>query len=412
MGRMQRQQSGAIILMVVMALLIVLVMAGLAIDTGHLVLNKSRLQSTVDAAALAAAKVLDQTKSEANAESVARSVFELNAAQFPELNGKIGPNDITVQFSTTLDPFVPGTTPAGYVRVKAPMFSMWTSFSQLLGITSLETDATAVAGPSAPIPRPCDLFPVAVCGDPDHLDAYPWGFAPYPSTDSTVTGLKLASSAAGSTFGPGNFQLIRLDGPGGSDVRRNMAGGAACAGDMVEVDPKPGNVIGPVAQGLNTRFGQYAGPLGGERTTYPPDYFTTPSPSTPFDVDQDGSITYNGVPILGNVDDLSGAYTYADYLDAKKHVDPLNPPPGAVDRRVITIPIVDCRNRVPGTSRTLPVAGFACFFILQPMRQSGSEGWIFGQFIEECPATGAPGPVPGYGPYKIVLHNDPGSHDS
>lgn len=412
MGRTQRQQRGAVILVVASAMLVMLVMAGLAIDTGHLVLNKSRLQSTVDAAALAAAKVLDQTKSVQLADAVARSVFDLNAAQFRELREKMSGADITVQFSQTLNPFAPGTTPPDYVRVIAPDLSMWTSFSQLLGFKTFETNATAVAGPSAPIPRPCDLFPIAVCGDPAHLDAYPWGFAPYPSPDSTVTGLKLASNAAGTTFGPGNFQLIRLGGVGGADLRRNLAGGAACAEDMVEVDPQPGNVIGPAAQGVNTRFGQYLGPLGGDRSRYPPDWFTTPGPDTPFDVDTDGQITYNGTAISGNVDDLSGAYTYADYLVDNGKVNLENPPDGAPQRRVVTIPIVDCRNRVPGTSRTLPVAGFACFFILQPMRQSGSEGWIFGQFIEECPATGAPGPVPGFGPYKIVLHNDPDSRDS
>lgn len=413
MGRMRRQQHGIVAVVVAIALLALLVMAGLAIDTGHLVLNKSRLQSTVDAAALAAAKVLDQSQSEAQATAAARSVFDLNAAQHGELGDEMSGADITVQYSRTLNPFAPGTAPAEYVRVIAPPFSMWTSFTQLLGFMEMTTDASAVAGPSAPIPRPCDLFPIAVCGDPAHLDAYPWGFAPYPDPNSTVTGLKLASGAAGTTFGPGNFQLIRLGGTGGSDVRLNMAGGAACADDMVEVDPKPGNVIGPAAQGLNTRFGQYSGPLHGQQARYPPDYFTTPSPQTPFGVDEDTeAITFNGVPISGNVDEIAGAYTYADYAAANLAVDPQNPPAGVAQRRVVTIPIVDCRNSVPGSSATLPVAGFACFFILQPMLQSGSDGWIFGQFIEECPASGAPGPVPGYGPYKIVLHNDPDSPDS
>jgi len=415
MGRMRRQQHGIVAVVVAIALLALLVMAGLAIDTGHLVLNKSRLQSTVDASALAAAKVLDQTHSETQATAAARSVFDLNAAQHGELRDKMSGADITVQYSSTLNPFAPGTTPSEYVRVISPSFSMWTSFTQLLGYLEMKTGASAVAGPSAPIPRPCDLFPVAVCGDPDHLDAYPWGFTPYPLTGNTVTGLKLASGAAGTTFGPGNFQLIRVGGAGGSNVRRNMAGGSACAGDMVEVDPQPGNVIGPVAQGVNTRFGQYLGPLGGDRAKYPPDWFTTPSPDMPFDVDKTTqAITFNGVPVSGSVDAIVGAYTYADYLADNNDVDPppADPPPGAAQRRVVTIPIVDCRNKVPGTSATLPVAGFACFFILQPMRQSGSDGWLFGQFIEECPATGAPGPVPGYGPYKIVLHNDPDSPDS
>ena len=59
----RRQQRGIVAVLVTVGLLALLAMVGLALETGHLVLNKSRLQSTVDAAALAAAKVLDQTGS-------------------------------------------------------------------------------------------------------------------------------------------------------------------------------------------------------------------------------------------------------------------------------------------------------------------------------------------------------------
>ena len=56
--RTRRQQRGIVAVVVTLAILSLLVMAGLAIDTGHLVLNKSRLQTTVDAAALFGAAVL------------------------------------------------------------------------------------------------------------------------------------------------------------------------------------------------------------------------------------------------------------------------------------------------------------------------------------------------------------------
>ena len=58
----RKRQGGAVIVLVVVGLVALLAMAGLAIDMGHLGHNKARLQSTVDAAALAAAKVLDQTE--------------------------------------------------------------------------------------------------------------------------------------------------------------------------------------------------------------------------------------------------------------------------------------------------------------------------------------------------------------
>ena len=41
------------------------------------------------------------------------------------------------------------------------------------------------------------------------------------------------------------------------------------------------------------------------------------------------------------------------------------------ERRVVAIPIVDCTNPVNRPSGTLPVKGFGCFFLLQPVEQRG-----------------------------------------
>jgi Flp pilus assembly protein TadG len=406
MTRMRRQQRGIVAVLVAIALLVLLAMAGLAIDTGHLVLNKSRLQSTVDAAALAAAKVLDQTGSEAQATDAANSVFAVNANRLKgATNAGIG-----VQYSSTLYPFAPGSTPANYVRVRADNLSWRAGFIRVLGLDTLSTGATAVAGPSAPIEAPCDLFPVAVCAVTGSVGPY-WGNVPYPKPGNTVTLLKLASPKAGDTFGPGNFQLIRLGGPGGNIIRDNMAGGGGCVepgGAMVEVDPKPGNTVGPVTAGMNTRFGLYEGTQG----TYPPDLIVRPSPATPLEVEskKDGErITFNGTPItdIGDV-----AYSYSHYLADYRAENYTHEDAGRARRRVITIPIVDCSNPVSGSSGTLPVKGFGSFFLLQPAVQKGTENWIFGQFLGEGTASGTPGPHGGYGVYKIVLHNDPDSDDS
>jgi hypothetical protein len=396
---------------VALAILSLLAMAGLAIDTGHLVLNKSRLQSTVDAAALAGAKVLDQTHGNTgSAQTAAESVYALNAAKYPDL--RIAGTPPQVDFSSTLSPFVPGSSPANYVRVSAERLPSRTSFLVVLGWTELHTRASAVAGPSAPIESPCDLFPVAVCADMTAGEPY-WGYAPYGQPGNTVTFLKLASGASGSTFGPGNYQVIRLEGTGADVVRHNLAGGSACPepGKMIDVDPQPGNVTGAIAQGVNTRFGIYSGSLGRGAADYPPDYFNAPSPATPLDVSKDGTtLTYDGKPFTG-IDQL--AYSYRHYLaDYRTLPSDPEPDPKRMDRRIVTVPIVDCTHPVPGSSGTLPLKGFGCFLLLQPVHQSGSEGWLFGQFVDACPGSGNPGGQGGWGPYKIVLHNDPDSSDS
>ena len=163
-----------------------------------------------------------------------------------------------------------------------------------------------------------------------------------------------------------------------------------------------GGKVGQVVQGLNTRFGDYSGSPK-LRDLYPPDCVTTPAPSTPLAFD--GTVlTYNGA-VIDDISDIP--YTNADYEGDSTCVTG-----GKRDRRIATIPIVDCTNKVPGTSETLPRVGYGCFFLLQPAVQRGNENWVFGEFVDECEASGSPGPTPGQGPYKIVLHDDPDSDDS
>lgn len=409
MEQMRRHQRGIVAVMVVIGLLALLAMVGLALDTGHVMFNKSRLQATVDAAALAAARVLDSTGSEPQAAAAAASVFDLNAADHAELSRVLSGADITVQFSNTLNPFVPGTAPANYVRVFAADFTMWTGFASLVGIEETSTAATAIAGPSAPIGpgEACDLVPMMVCGDPAAGAAGNWGYA-----GDNVTLLKIASNAP-SGIGPGNFQLIEIGGPGADVVRDNLAGGAeTCVDPDSTVTTKPGNNAGPTAQGLNTRFGEYRGG-GMNPTDFPPDLVTV-APNPGLDVAGDGLtviLQQSNNPVT-HIDQLD--YSFNEYENQLRD-GPYNFPSGVPRRRVMAVPIVDCATIVNGQG-TLPVLDFGCFYLLQQVVQRGNDNYVFSEYIGQCAAGGAPGPVPGPeggpGIYKIVLHDDPGSPDS
>ena len=163
----RRQQRGIVAVLVAVALVALIAMVGLATDMGHVVLNKSRLQSTVDAAALAAAKVLDQKGSEDQATTAAHGVFDLNAADQPELMAWLAGSDITVQYSQLLNPFSPGTTPAHYVRVRADNLSMLTSFLRWSDSKSCPPRRARwrVRARRSARPQVCDLVPMLVCAD-------------------------------------------------------------------------------------------------------------------------------------------------------------------------------------------------------------------------------------------------------
>ena len=413
---LRERERGAALVLVMVGLVALIAIAGLAIDTAHVVLNKARLQSTVDAAALAAAKVLDQTSgAEQPASDAALSVFGINAADHPELNQVVGNGlDITIEYSNTLDPFVPGTAPAFYVRVVALNFTMWTGLTELVGMNNMQTAASAVAGPSAtigPQTEVCDIAPMVVCGNPAAAAPF-FGFQL-----GKLEVLKLASGNNPGTIGPGNFQLIRLNGNGGSVIRQNMAGSFdSCVDSSGSVETQTGNVVGPVTQGLNTRFGEYSGG-GVDQTQYPPDVVTTePSPQLQATDNPDGTLTITqggqavqtSAQIDFNFDDYQARVQSQNY-----NYQPLPNGPGAPERRVLTVPIADCSGSNNGNS-TIPVLGFGCYFLLQKAVQHGTENYVYGEFIDGCVGDGNPGPEPSsaFGPYRIQLYNDVGSADS
>lgn len=90
------RQRGAVMVLAVLALLSILLMAALALDGSHMLLNKTRLQNAVDAAALSGAKTLQQVLGSGSSSSLTRdaalATLRLNA-QAPgnaELNTALG----------------------------------------------------------------------------------------------------------------------------------------------------------------------------------------------------------------------------------------------------------------------------------------------------------------------------------
>lgn len=409
---MRRAQRGAAVLLIAAALVALAAAVGLTLDTGHVTLNKSWLQTSVDAAALAAAKTLDDTMGDTTAATAAaNSLMSSNAGTNREMQDALSSGDlqIAVQFSATLQPFTPGTAPANYARVVASNFTMWNGLTSLVGVTDIETAASAIAGPSPTIDNACNVAPVMVCGDASAGAPF-WGYQ-----ENVLDVLKTASGNGGNfEVGPGNFQLIRLgDGQGGADVRRNMAGDfAGCIEAEDDIETEPGNTVGPSAQGLNTRFGQYQGPVSA--ADYPPDVVVRePSPNLTYDPASD-TIRQGGSTVTFG-DDID--YSFEDYTADVSSGNFTHPPPnggiGAFDRRVLTVPIGDCSSTTNGQG-TVPLLGFGCYYLIQPVQQQGQNAYIYGQFIDGCEAGGTPGPNPGSGPgpYVIQLYRDYNSGDS
>lgn len=390
LGRGAAAQRGAILPLVAIGMLALLAMAGLALDMGHGYLNKTRLQNALDAAALSGAKTLDESSDTARATTAALTAFTMNAnaAGNAELQD-IAIGNVLVEFSDTLNPFVPGGANPRFVRagVAAADFARPSWLIQVLGFANVPVGARAVAGPSPALTCP-EILPVAPCGTP--------GAANYGYTLGQEVVMKTGSGTKGWAVGPGNYQNVDLgcpSGGGGSCIRDNMAGayqGCTSPGDTIQT--KPGNNVGPNAQGLNSRFGcphPGCGPV--DTATYKPDVVTDAGAS--------------GYPD-----------TYSQYkADRATPSWDIQPPTAQLDppRRLASVPVIDCTGTVNG-SGPVKVLGIACMFLTRPAKHNGDQE-IYGEFLGSCLGEGsAPGPNPviGPGPHTIILYKDFGAADS
>jgi Flp pilus assembly protein TadG len=431
-----RRQEGSVSVLMVIALAAMSMLAALALDGGHMLLNKTRLQNAVDAAALSGAKTLSQVAGATNFASTTRSAAlntllqNANAAGNNELSTAVAGNPgafAVVELSDRVyGPFsFPGPTDAKYVRVSVSNYSLtgffW-SFVQSFGVLGDKAVAAiATAGPSPT--SPCDLAPLMICGDATQYDPDAgmfWGFQ--------FGDLQVLKSAAGnsSPIGPGNFQLLDF-GSGGSTVRQDLAGGGSvCRNVGDNVQTSPGNMVGPTSQGLNTRFGIYNGPVSA--SNYPPDLVTASSDPR---ITYNDSVTpaqtqYKGQPVTSNDGDLTaGGEAIMDYNDWRASVAACVAGAGSgcesngvFERRMLKIVVGDCTGK-QGGSTSVPVLGFGCYFVVQPMNGGGTEAQIFGQFVKECEGDNVSGPDPSndFGPqiiqlYKTYLNSGTPSTDS
>lgn len=430
-GRAKRQR-GIVVPIVAIGLLALLAVAGMALDSSHALANKTRMQNTVDAAALAAAKVLTETVDTAQATAAAYSLLGINAGGSGnhELNAAYGGGEITVsvQYSTTVDPFTPGSPDGPFVRVTATGFDTDTTLSRVLGIDEIQTPASAVAGPSGPLgvgngAQICDVAPIAVCPPAG-------GFV-----DGQLEVLKPGPGNHGA-IGPGNYKMLRLGCTGGDCLRHNLAGdygGCATLGETV--DTEPGVTSGPTSQGFNTRFGLYQG--GGlSPADYPPDRVLTEQspqnlkacasdPNDPTQPDEVYLINGNGNNYCQNPNPAELVtmsnqipYSYNQWYKSHSEGPDANFAAGSVkNRRLLVFPTIECTGDETGQS-TIEVTGFTCFFMLQRLGigQNDGAGKIIGESVPTCEVNGTSGENPGGGPapllYKIQLYKNSASVDS
>lgn len=445
----RKRQRGIVMVILAVGMLALLAVSGLALDSGHIYLSKTRLQNAVDSAALGAAKILTSTGDMAAATAEANAAFTTNlSAPGNDLLAEAwadGAGEITlaVEFSETINPFTPTT--AGdppYVRVTATGFMLDSWLVRVVGVNETEVGASALSGPSGGLTGVCNIAPIMACGCRPGVDAGccdpvsgcsgdEYLEASFPTatpaagnlTVDQVTGLSLPAGTT-SELGPGNFQLLRLgDSQGSDDLRNALAGNSdfcvdsGTTGDWA--DTEPGASVDAVSRGLNARFD------GSTRFDVPADYLREEMLENNGDSlvileDAEGN-PY--VSTESGSDPASGSvYDYAQYASELGTVG--CSADGGVGcenwRRMMVLPIGNCDGATNGTSSPVQIHAYGCFMLLQRVEHSGKRA-VFGQFVPNpdgnsvpgCEAVGGIDPnLSEYAPTKIVLYRNPDSGDS
>jgi len=398
----------------------------MSLDGGHMILNNARLQNVVDAAALEGAAVLSNNGTSQQAANAAEALLLSNVGSvssfgYQEINAELGGDPANINAVIDFNDMLvsgewaePDEFSYTFIRVTVSNLPLQTWFMQIFGLSK----GVSVSAVSAAVRSDnCDVVPVVLCAAPDADPDDPFG----GYVDGELSVLKLAAGDD-SDLGAGNFRLLQLaQGNGPPNVAKNLAGSFAGCPDTFKT--KPGNNVGPVIKGINTRFfDPTKPPLSKPEGLYQADFFDKEglSPHFPGDPD-DPALSYDNdtKTIFWNDDALNLECTNnpifkpfcfsggdSRYRDAYASTPSWTLNSGRFERRIIGVPVATCDGDTGG-SVPADVIGLGCFFLMQPAIQKGTEAHIFGEFIASCSTF----PFP-EGDADIVLYKDPDREDS
>ncbi|HJX92835.1 MAG TPA: pilus assembly protein TadG-related protein [Pyrinomonadaceae bacterium] len=361
--KIRRGERGSVMALSAVAMLSILLAAGLGIDISRFYLAKNELQNAADAAALAAASALNSSPSGiTNARD--RAMQEMNKYNFN--NGNVSIAEAAIRFSVNLNGTYVNFTDAynspaniRFVEVTTPQLAIPVSFAAMVLGTSKNLSATATAGLSVPLNSFCNFIPLSV------ID---YDVPMVPGQTYTIR------ADTGGSPSPGNYQILAVAGPGGVDVGFGIGAGVdACAspGETYYVDTKPGLTAGKVRTGLNARFDDYGGSQL-DPTLEPPD------------TNIKEGITHD--QYLASRDPLNTNYQSSSIYQAASH-------PGVDDRRIVLIPIVKLSEYDAGRG-TVTFDHFGAFF-LKTKAGGGGGGDIQAEYIDNRFAVGKGHYIPG-----------------
>ncbi|PYS46073.1 MAG: hypothetical protein DMF68_20325 [Acidobacteria bacterium] len=353
-------ERGSVLATATLGMLSLLLAVGLGVDISRLYLAKTELQNAADSAALAGASGLNGASSGITT-AADRAVQTMNNFQFNKTGVTIP--RANVLFAVNLDgPYMSEADAAGsaknirFVQVATQSSPISITFAGTILGSSRNISATATAGLSVPINIICNFIPLSV------ID---YDIQMMPGNVYTIR------AGTGGSPSPGNYQILAVAGPGGSDVEFGIGSGVdACAeaGATYAVDTKTGITAGKVRTGINSRFDDYGGSQL-DPVNYPPD-----------------------TNVKENI-------TYAQYRDGTATQAPTHT--GVPGRRLVIIPIVKLSEYDQGHN-TVKFNRFGVFFLKNKV-SNGNGGDLQAEYVSDIVIQGKGGYDPNGGPANNLL---------
>jgi Flp pilus assembly protein TadG len=286
------RQRGAIAPMTGLMLMLVLIpMAGLVLDLGHLYIAKAELQNLADASALAAAKDLDNSTAGVTKSAVTGKAIALKNKY--DFSSTLTLKDANFEYAATPDgPWYSKsdteTNPTGrtFVKVDTRMSGVAQSFNtwlmRIAGTNTTSTYGSAVAGRYVNT-----VTPIGICAiDPLHRTAqysYSTGITEvveYGFRRGMAYNVFSLGSLGGASSDP--YQINPVDAPGvtsckASNASANVTAPFMCTGNSAVLPTGVGQVYtntgmtASLDRALNSRFNDYGGGSKCDPVTAPPD---------------------------------------------------------------------------------------------------------------------------------------------
>ena len=221
--RFFQNSNGQVAIIAALLIVAIIGMTALVVDMGSLYEDRRSLQGVADAAALAGAQELPESKSYASQAAVKN--IEKN---YQDVNGNLS-------VSIEVEPFMGVPDTMITVTVSNPDSPI--RFGKVYGTSSAEVGATATA----------------VVGSPEDYGDWvvPWGLLEGDYGTGTSYTLKYGAPPENS---PGNFGALAIDGSGANTYRKTIINGCETPidiGDLINV--QTGNMAGPTKSGVEGR---------------------------------------------------------------------------------------------------------------------------------------------------------------